>query len=102
MTALRYPSTTGYRTLLLPLARHEYDDFISDNDFAKERLEQLYGHYPELFPEDFEHGYVLYGYTPASSKLDLRCRRLRLEADKKSRLHRGPELGHALHAWRCR
>ena len=102
MTAPTYPSTKGYRTLRLPLARHEYDDFISDNDFAKERLEELYGYYPELFPEEFEHGYVLYGYPPASSKLELRCRRLRLETEKKSRLHRGPELCHALHEWPCR
>ena len=81
MTTVTYPSTKGYRTLRLPLARYDYDDFVSDNAFAKERLEELYGHYPDLFPEDFEHGYVLYGYTPASSKLDLRCRRLRLAAN---------------------
>ena len=77
MTTRAYPSTKGYRTLRLPLDRHEYDDFLSDKAFAKARLEELYGYYPELFPEEFEHGYVLYGYTPASATLDLCCRRLR-------------------------
>jgi len=81
MTTGTYPSTKGYRTLRLPLARYDYDDFVSDNACAKERLEELYGHYPDLFPEDFAHGYVLYGSTPASSKRDLRCRRLRLVAN---------------------
>ncbi len=56
MTTVTYPSTKGYRTLRLPWARYEYDDFVSDNAFAKERLEELYGHYPDLFPAGFETG----------------------------------------------
>jgi hypothetical protein len=82
MTTVVYPSTKGYWTLRLPLDRHEYTDFSSENAFAKARLEELSGHYPELFPQEFEHGYVLYGYTPASTKLDVHCRRLRLEEGK--------------------
>ena len=66
----------------LPFTEHEYEQFVSDNAFAKERLEQLYGQYPELFPASFELGYALYGSTALSSKLDLRCRRLRLNADE--------------------
>ena len=54
MTTVAYHRTKGYRTLRLPLAEHEYDQFVSDHAFAKERLEQLYGQYPELFPESFE------------------------------------------------
>ncbi len=82
MATVAYQPTKGHRTLRLPLAEHEYDPFMSDNAFAKERLEALYVQYPELFPEFFEQGYVLYGFTPLSLKLDMRCRRLRLDADE--------------------
>jgi hypothetical protein len=81
MTTVTYPSTKGYRTLRLSLPRYGSDDFVSDNACAKERLEELYSHPPDLFPEDFAHGSVLYGSTPVSAKLDVRCRRLRLAAN---------------------
>ena len=82
MTTVVYHRTKGYRTLRLPLAEHEYDQFASDHAFAKERLEQLYVQYPELFPESFEQGYVLYSFTALLSKLDMRCRCLRPDAGK--------------------
>ena len=49
MTTGAYPSTNGYRTLRLPLDRHEYDDFLSEKACAKARLEEVYGQSPELF-----------------------------------------------------
>jgi hypothetical protein len=56
MTTVAHQAKKGYRTLRLPLAEHEYDLFVSDKTFAKERLAHLYGQYPELFPEAFDHG----------------------------------------------
>ena len=82
MTTVTHQPTKGYRTLRLPLVEQEYDQFVSDNAFAKQRLEQCYEQYPELFPESFEQGYVLYGSTTPSSKLGLRCRRLQVNAGK--------------------
>ncbi len=82
MTTVTHQPTKGYRTLRLPLVEQEYDQFVSDNAFAKQRLEQCYGQYPELFPESFKQGYVLYGSTTPSSKLGLRCRRLQVNAGK--------------------
>ena len=82
MATVAHQPTKGHRTLRLPLAEHEYDQFLSDNAFAKARLEQLYGQYPELFPASFEQGYVLYGSTAPSVKRDLQCRRLQLNAGK--------------------
>ena len=56
MTTVAHRPKKGYRTRRLPLAEHEYDDFISHNNVAKARLEQFYGAYPALFPEAFEPG----------------------------------------------
>jgi hypothetical protein len=38
----------------VPEAEHEYESFVSDKAFARERLDQLYWQYPELFPASFE------------------------------------------------
>jgi hypothetical protein len=81
MTTVAHQAQKGYRTLRLPLAEHEYDLFVSDKSFAKERLAAIYWQYPELFPAAFAHGYEFYGFTSWSTKLDLRCRRLRLVAN---------------------
>jgi hypothetical protein len=80
MTTVAHQAKKGYRTLRLPIAEHDYELFVSDKTFARERLDQLYGQYPELFPASFDHGYELYGFTALSTKLDMRCRRLRLVA----------------------
>ena len=55
---------------------------MSDNACATERLEALSVLYPALFPASFAPGYALYGFTAFSSKRAIRCRRLRLDADK--------------------
>ena len=60
MTTVAQPPTKGYRTIRLPLAEHEYERFLSDRTYAKARLHELYEDYPELFPEAFPWGYVLY------------------------------------------
>jgi len=82
MTTVAQPPAKGYRTIRLPIDEHEYDLFIDDKDFAKKRLESLFWQSPEQFPELFDQGYELYGFTAWSSKLDMRCRRLRLVANK--------------------
>lgn len=82
MTTVAHHPPKGYRTLRLPIGEHEYDEFISESGLARQRLEHLYWQSPELFPESFDQGYELYGFTAWSSKLDMRCRRLRLVANK--------------------
>jgi hypothetical protein len=79
MTTVTHPPKKGYRTVRLPLAESEYDRFLSDRPYAKARLDELYEDFPELFPEAFPWGYALYGFTEHSTKLDIRCRRIRLE-----------------------
>lgn len=72
----------GYRTIRLPLAQADYERFISDETFARGQLDRLYGQYPELFPVEWEQGYVFYGFTSLSRKQHLRCRRVQLRAGK--------------------
>ncbi len=76
--------TKGYHTIRLSLEQTEYELFLSDKDVAKAQINKLYSQYPELFPEEMMHGYVLNGFTQESSKLGLRCRRIQLKtADKR-------------------
>jgi len=42
MTTVAHQAKKGYRTLRVPVAEHEYDLFVSDKTFARERLEYLY------------------------------------------------------------
>ena len=75
--------TKGYQTIRLPLEQTEYELFLVDKDIAKAQIDKLYSEYPELFPEEMMHGYVLNGFTQESSKLGLRCRRIQLKTANK-------------------
>jgi hypothetical protein len=61
------------------LAESEYDRFLTDRSYAKDRLEELYEECAELFPDAFPSGYTFFGYTAPSMKQQLLCRRIRLE-----------------------
>ena len=71
----------GYRTIRLPIQESEYFKFENDVVFAREKTDQLYQKYPELFPATFVEGYVFNGKTTPSVKMDYRFRRIRLKAD---------------------
>src|SRR5438132_13851460 len=79
MTTVAQPPKKGYRTIRLPLAESEYDRFLTDRSYAKDRLEELYEECAELFPDAFPWGYAFFGYTESSIKQQLLCRRIRLE-----------------------
>ena len=63
----------------MPLAESEYDRFLTDRPYAKDRLEELYEECAELFPDALPSGYAFFGYTEPSMKQQLLCRRIRLE-----------------------
>src|SRR6266567_6106711 len=42
MTTGAHSPKKGYRTIRLPLAESEYDRFLTDRSYAKDRLEALY------------------------------------------------------------
>lgn len=79
MATVTHPPKKGYRTIRLPLAESDYDRFLSERTYAKARLDEFYENFPELFPEAFPSGYAFYGFTEPSIKLDICCRRIRLE-----------------------
>jgi hypothetical protein len=79
MTTVAHPPKKGYRTIRLPLAESEYERFLTDRSYAKDRLEELYEECAELFPDTFPSGYAFFGYTEPSMKQQLLCRRIRLE-----------------------
>src|SRR5438094_2971456 len=66
MTTVAHPPKKGYRTIRLPLAESEYDRFLTDRSYAKDRLEELYEECAELFPDAFPSGYAFFGYTESS------------------------------------
>ena len=71
MTTVAHPPKKGYRTIRLPLAESEYDRFLTDRSYAKDRLEELYEDVAELFPEAFPWGYAFFGFTEPSIKQQL-------------------------------
>ena len=79
MTTVAHPPKKGYRTIRLPLTESEYDRFLTDRFYARDRLEALYGEFAELFPEAFPWGYAFFGFTEPSIKQHLLCRRIRLD-----------------------
>jgi hypothetical protein len=79
MTTVAHPPKKGYRTIRLPLAESEYDRFLTDRSYAKDRLEELYEECAALFPDAFPSGYAFFGYTEPSMKQALLCRRIRLK-----------------------
>jgi hypothetical protein len=79
MTTVAHPPRKGYRTIRLPLAESEYDRFLTDRSYAKDRLEELYEECAEVFPDAVPSGYAFFGYTEPSMKQQLLCRRMRLE-----------------------
>ena len=56
MTTVVHPPKKGYRTIRLPLAESEYDRFLTDRSYAKDRLEELYDECAALFPDPFPSG----------------------------------------------
>ena len=82
MSTVAQPLARGYRTLRLPIAKADYERFMNDTIFAKASVDECYEQHPELFPAQWSAGYALYGFTDPSHKQQLRCRRVRLLADK--------------------
>ncbi len=82
MSTVTQRPSRGYRTLRLPIAETDYEQFISDPKSARSTLDRLYQQHRELFPPEWSQGYALYGLTTESKKQSLLCRRVRLNAEK--------------------
>jgi hypothetical protein len=71
----------GYRTLRLPISEKDYEHFIQNVLFARTLVDQFYQEYPEIFPFNFNKGYVFNGLTEQSVKQACQLRRIQLNAD---------------------
>ena len=66
------------RTIVLPFTESDYDRFMNDLSFAKEKVAHHFQTHPELFPADMRHGYFFNGRTRVSKKLNLNMRKLQI------------------------
>ena len=66
------------RTIVLPFTESDYDRFMNDLAFAKEKVAHHFQTHPELFPADMRHGYFFNGTTRVSKKLNLNMRKLQI------------------------
>lgn len=57
----------------------EYKKLVKDKQEYRNHLNQMIEKYPEIFPEEREKGYKLYGCVE-SSRQKLKTRRIRLKA----------------------
>ena len=67
------------RTIVLPIEESIYDTFVGDNKIGHVILSNLIRESPELFPPDILDGYIFYGRTRISKKLNLRMRRIKIK-----------------------
>jgi hypothetical protein len=47
MSRVAHQLAEGYRTLRLPIAEADHEQFITDSEFAKEQLDRLYRRHPD-------------------------------------------------------
>ncbi len=69
----------GCKIIRVNCEKLEYSEFVADKEKFKSFLNQEISKHPELFPEAIAGGYVLYGKSRCSTKLDkLRFQRIRI------------------------
>ncbi len=73
----------GSKTICIPCTEQEYMSLLENNERFKNHIDNLYQLHPEIFPNAFEEGYVLNGYTETSQKItNFRMRRIKMLANK--------------------
>lgn len=77
------PTTTA-KTIIIPADNEEeYLIFVQDKAEFRSQLGHIFDLYPELFPEDFSHGFRLYGFCAESKKMpEFPIRRIQLNINK--------------------
>ena len=81
MNSISNNPTRGNKTIRLPIAKDDYDNFINHIEIARKDIDNMHKKYPELFPDKFDEGYVFNGKTANSVKQGYQCRRIKLKAD---------------------
>lgn len=68
----KIPSRQGLRgakQIVIPMSRQQYDQLWTDPDRLREYVDELARHDSELFPPEFDQGYIWHGYGRQSRKL---------------------------------
>lgn len=73
----------GSKIVRIICEKSEYLKLVENNDKFKTFLDQQIKDHPELYPNEINKGYALYGKTRCSKKLDnLQFRRIRINSSK--------------------
>jgi len=67
------------RTIVIRIEESIYEEFMHDNKVAHVILSNLIREYPELFPPEIVEGYILYGKTRISKKLNFQMRKIKIK-----------------------
>ena len=59
----------GAKQIVIPMIRQQYDGIWQDAERMRAFVDEWAQLAPELFPEDFDHGYCLHGFGRESRKL---------------------------------
>lgn len=70
----------GSKTICIPGEPKRYAERVKDDKRFRRYVDELYAQHPELFPEAMSEGYQCHDTRPASVKLGLRLRRIKLLA----------------------
>ena len=79
-TACQPAHPRGSKTICLPFDQPSYPALVRDPAAYRHHIEAQYAAHPELFPSAMEHGFELHDLRPASVKLGLQQRRIKIKA----------------------
>lgn len=65
------------KTIVLPFDQEKYPETVRDPKAFRAELDRIYKKYPQLFPEGFDHGYLMKDIR-YSKKMDLYIRRINI------------------------
>lgn len=74
------------KTIIIPIDALVYNEIIGFAPLFQAHLDRLIEQYPEIFPPDIVHGYILYGWTKACKKVQIPRRRIFLLHSKEEYL----------------
>jgi len=70
----------GSKSICLPFDPQSYRELVQNEVEFRRHVDALYARHPELFPAAMGEGYRLHDIRPASKKLGVRVRRIKLKA----------------------
>jgi hypothetical protein len=80
-TKTKTTQTSANKRIVIPIEPQDYEQIVRDTTAFRRYVDDMIKQHPELFPNDIDQGYRLYGMHPASKKMpEMAMRRIRLHA----------------------